>query len=246
MDIPELSKNRLKELVKLTQKKYREAEQKVVVEGNRAIEHLIGMGLKPLEIYASDAKALPDLNVPAYLLKQSDLDRLCDTQHPQKIAALYAFLTMRKFDFRVAFYLDGIGDPGNMGTIFRIASAFGIDGILLSPDCCEVMSPKTIRASLGAVFQIPWAIKSHDEIPSFYAALIYADMNGKTALQDYKLPRDKPLIIAVGSEAHGLSMEIKELAADSIYIPMKDGMESLNAAVATGIIAHHFWLQMRS
>ncbi|MDZ4182661.1 MAG: RNA methyltransferase [Candidatus Cloacimonadaceae bacterium] len=248
MDAIELSKARLKELAKLKQKKYREVEQRVVVEGKRTIMQLLDMGVKPLEIYIAEGTETPvtDPNVPVYILNQHDLTRLCDTIHPQTIAALYDIPQGGSFDFHVAFYLDGINDPGNLGTIFRVASAFGIDGIMLSPDCCEAMSPKTIRASLGAVFQVPWAIVSHHELRSNSAGLVYADMHGKTAMQDFRVPQEGALILAIGSEAQGLSQEIKALAIHSLRIGMKSGMESLNAAVAAGIIAHHIWQQINS
>lgn len=248
MDAIELSKNRLKELAKLKQKKYRELEQKVVVEGTRTIGQLLDMGVKPLEIYIVDDVEMPLTcpGIPTYTLSQYDLPRLCDTIHPQTIAALFAIPKAGRFDFRVALYLDGINDPGNLGTIFRVASAFGIDGIMLSPDCCEVMSPKTIRASLGAVFQVPWAIVSQQELSSFSASLVYADMQGKTALRDFTVSQEGALILAIGSEAQGLSAEIRALATNSLRIGMKSGMESLNAAVATGIIAHHIWQQIES
>jgi TrmH family RNA methyltransferase len=165
------------------------------------------------------------------------MQRICDSDSPPQIAGLYSIPNETISEFRSAFYLDGISDPGNMGTIFRIAAAFGIECILISPSCCEVASPKVIRSSLGAVYKVPFRTCAATELKAMDTKVIALDMAGKQFLHDYS-PDDKPFVMAIGSEAHGLSQDVTAIATLSLRIEMQGDMESLNAAVCAGICAY--------
>ena len=244
-DLPKLSKNRLKELARLKSKKHRLEEGQVVVEGMRGLAQLQDYGVRPLEQYVtSGAKPLWE-GVPAYELQAGELAQLCASEHPQGLAALYPLPEPRRGDFRRAFYLDGISDPGNLGTIFRVAASFGMDAILLSPDCVEVSSPKVIRASLGSVFRVPFATLDAAELVQTGAEVYATEASSGAPLADFIPRTGARIIVALGSEASGLSGQIRQSARGVLRIEMQAGMESLNVAVAAGIIAHHLYAQGR-
>lgn len=233
-----LSRARIGFLAKLKQKKFRQAEGLVVLEGERLISQLATYGILPLELYDT-GETLPGLgDVLRYLVKRADLDRICDSEHPAPVAALYPIPRAGAIgEFQKAFYFQEISDPGNLGTIFRSAEAFGIDLILLSPNSCEVASPKVIRASLGACYRLPFAYLTIDEALGFGARNIALDMGGDVSLKDFQLGTE-PHIFYFGSEAHGFSPDIRGKIKDSISIPMQGEMESVNLAISASILAY--------
>ncbi|MDD4223289.1 MAG: RNA methyltransferase [Candidatus Cloacimonetes bacterium] len=237
----ELSQNRRRELGKLQQKKWRLSEGKVVVEGLRSLRQLRDWGIEPLEQYLTEGSSPLWASVPAFQLRDWELGKICGSDHPQGSAALFELPRERPVQFRQAFYLDGISDPGNLGTIFRIAASFDMGAILLSADCVEVSSPKVIRASLGSVFRVPFQILGAVQLQDLKAELILTEAASGEPLRSYSPEEGRPTVIVLGSEARGISNEIKALAAKTLRIEMGEGMESLNVAVAAGIIAHHLY-----
>ena len=133
--------------------------------------------------------------------------------------------------------LDGIQDPGNVGNILRTADAFGADGLFLLPGCADLFHPKTVRATMGALFRLDaWSCTGTE-----FAALVkrsgipvYGAAARKNALNAQTLKPDR-LVIAIGSEGQGLSEEMLNLCDETIRIPMRERCESLNAAMAAGI-----------
>lgn len=133
--------------------------------------------------------------------------------------------------------LDSVQDPGNVGTIIRAAEAFGIDGVLYSPNCADKFSPKTLRASMGSVFRVPVQLYSDAENLRGYLRgfTAYGAMLDETAkrLGEVKFPEKTAMVI--GNEGSGISPEIAALCNEKIYIPIQ-GAESLNAAMAASIL----------
>lgn len=242
MNYPELSKTKLKTIAKLRQKKYRLLTGQVVVEGARALSQIKEYGVVPLEQYCREGVGSAIwAEVPAYALKDQDMGRICSSEQPQMLAALFIVPEPRKVEFRRAFYLDGISDPGNLGAIFRLAAAFGIDCIYLSPQCVEVSSPKVIRASLGSVYHVPFEVLPPAEIEAIKALKVITDSHEGIPLGEfYPDPADR-VIVALGSEAHGISEGLKSAIKDRIHILTSPHIESLNVSVAAGIIAHHLY-----
>lgn len=235
-----LSKERIKFLARLLQKKVRRSERLVVIEGENIISQLTDNGIFPLELYHSERVAIPPnlSHIPALYCTEHDMQRFSEAQTSPGLAALYPIPEESVGEFSTALYLDGISDPGNLGTIFRTCAAFGIGAILLSPECAEVFSPKVIRASLGSVFWMPHITLSHAELLARGNALYCLIMDGKTSLESFDPPLS-PAIYVIGSEAHGISPELSRQASGMIRISMAKGMESLNAGIAVGILAHH-------
>lgn len=133
--------------------------------------------------------------------------------------------------------LDGVQDPGNVGTIIRAAEAFGTDAVLYSPTCADKFSPKTLRASMGSVFRIPVQYYSDAEnLRGFLNGFtVYGAMLDETAkrLGEVKFPEKTAIVI--GSEGSGISPEIAAVCDEKIYIPIQ-GAESLNAAMAASVL----------
>ena len=151
----------------------------------------------------------------------------------------------REFPFNYGKWvlLDNLADPGNVGTIIRTADAAGFDGVVLSSESADLYNPKTQRAMQGSQFHIELIKRDlADAITDFQDAAIpvYASMLDKNAkqLQDFeKVPQ---LALIIGNEAHGVSSTIASLSDEKLYIPIKGKAESLNAAVAAGIMIYHF------
>lgn len=237
MPAQRLSKNQLKELAKLKQKKYRELHQKVVVEGERLVRQLIDNGVTLHQIFVTSESELSSFpsHIPRFVLDADEMSRICSTQHPQSIAACVSPATIPVTDEGFLLYLDGIREPGNLGTIFRTATGAGISGILLSPDCCELFNPKVIRASMGTVFSMPTAVEDHDSFLRRRGSRIVTCLQDAISL--YQMPPlTTPVSVIIGNEAFGASQRLIETADHKVTIPLSAGIESLNAAIATGIV----------
>ena len=233
---PPLSTEHLRYLSKLKQKKYRLQEKLVIIEGRRALEQLYSWGIKAKELYVTNAE--PDITADKiYTISEQGLFRICDSEHPQNIAGLFPLPKAREIAFQKAFYLDEISDPGNLGTIFRIAAAFNIDCLILSPNTCEISSPKVIRASLGAIYKVPFFYYPSEHLQELNAKIFALDMQGKIPLANFEPPAES-YIIALGNETKGLSLSILNIAAETLCIPMPGEMESLNVSVSAAILAY--------
>ncbi len=235
-----MSKAKISELAKLKQKKFRLEKNLVVLEGHRLLSQLSDYGIKPLELFYQKERPTLWPRIPANQLTALQFSRICQTEHPADLAALFRLPASRKIKFHRALYLDQISDPGNLGTIFRTAAAFGVDCILLSEDSCEISNPKVIRASLGAVYQVPFCHLKIDELMVQKAALIAIDMAGEKTLGQY-IPSDEAEIYVLGSEAHGIDPALLEHIDQRLRIPMRGKMESLNLAISAAIVCYEIW-----
>ncbi len=236
-----LSKAKISELSKLHQKKHRQQRQVLVLEGQRLLHQLADYGVHPLELYYAEGSqcSIPP-GIPVYQIREAELKKICDSEHPAGIAGLYPLPHERRRDFHSALYLDGIADPGNLGTIFRLAAAFGIAQLFLSPQCCDIGNPKLVRASLGAVYHVAFQTVTHKDLLAMQQDMRFLDMDGTQKLGDIQITTS-PCIYVLGSEAHGVSPELKRHIDKSVSIEMVPGMESLNVAVAAGILCYQIY-----
>ena len=140
-----------------------------------------------------------------------------------------------------AFLLEDLQDPGNVGTILRTADAAGFDGALLSPDCADCFSPKVLRATMGSIFRVGLSFP-----PSLPEALAEMQQKGYDILCSqldgtpfYERPHiSASFVLVIGNEGRGISDAVKETATLRLRLPMRGGAESLNAAVAAGIMMY--------
>ena len=239
-----LSNTRCKELSKLLQRKYRLEAGQILVEGFRLIEQLVSDKIPISEIFCleKDIRRMKRTgNAPITVALDWQLQKLSGTKNSQNIIALLIAPMSKIVNTDFLLYLDNISEPGNLGTIFRTASAFGIDGIILSPGCCEVLNPKVIRASLGSVFSVPFEVRDANWLKRQNAMTVCTALEKAIPIGEI-VKWQSPLILVVGSEAKGISKEILALADHIVYIPMNGKMESLNAAMATAIAIYHIRL----
>lgn len=139
---------------------------------------------------------------------------------------------------RSAIVLENVQDPGNVGTVLRTASAFGVDAVILVGDCADCFSPKTVRATMGAIFRQRVTTLSLEHLPAFlhqHGLALYGAALSKRA-SDVRKVDITHSAVAVGSEGHGLSRELLALCDGEIIIPMDARSESLNAAVAASVL----------
>lgn len=230
-----ISLNHFRQIKKYSLKKFRNQHQKTIVEGFRAIKQIADNNLEFEEIYSTSPKIAENLKARKYyILEKWQLEKIVSTQTPQQIAGLIEIRNKPITDKDFLVYLDGIKEPGNLGTIIRTAFAAGVSGLVLSPETCELFSPKVVRSSLGTVFSLPIEIHDYDWLKNQKAKIIVTSAKEGENLFRLRLSPGK-IILVIGSEAFGISRQIMEFADLFIKIPMKNNVESLNAAIAAGI-----------
>jgi TrmH family RNA methyltransferase len=169
-------------------------------------------------------------------VSESVLEHISDAVTPQGVVAV---LKIPKYAPKsldgVSVCLDGVSDAGNLGTIMRIMTAVGVTDLFLI-DCVDPYSPKTVRSSMSGIFCVKPFFVTHDEFKNLCKVpLIVADMNGESVF-DIQPPKDFCLLL--GSEAHGVSDEMRKLATKTLKIPMKNNLESLNVGVSAAVMLY--------
>lgn len=200
----------------------------VLLEGERALRQLQADGLN-FDLFVREEE-----RSDATSLKADLFDKLADTKSPQGVIMKLSIPEEKLFDDGPVLILDRIMDPGNLGTLLRTASAFGIHNILLLEGCVDVYNPKVLRSSLGAVLTL--RIKQRaglSDVTDLKRPLYLADLGGED-FSEQTYPESFALVI--GNEASGIQEGLARLPATRLTIPMFDTMESLNAAVAGGIL----------
>lgn len=229
----------------LRSRKNRQEASAFVMEGVRALRALMdGTGLAAYrlkEIWVSaDSPELADgFNVPVYAVAHDMMEQLSDCRTSQGILGVVDY-TPEPLEIHPEkgsyLLLDGLMDPGNMGTLIRSAVAFGFDGVLLYGDCVEVFNPKTVRATMGALpFSRVWKTGPDifQTLETLGYDLISTVISGGENLHTMNFgPKN---VLVIGNEAHGVSEEVQARATRKLSIPMSGKVESLNAAVAGSI-----------
>ncbi|MBN2830614.1 MAG: RNA methyltransferase [Candidatus Cloacimonetes bacterium] len=238
-----LSKNSCKELKRLQQKKYRKQKNEVIVEGVRLIKQLLDNRIYPKEVYFLKGVSfhkfpfLEGLHADYFEVTEQQLKSICDTEQPQEIACLIPCIQKPIHDRNFLLYLDGISDPGNLGTIIRTAVAAGIAGIALSNDSCELFSPKVIRASLGSIFSIPIEYQTTQWLSNERGIKIGAVLDDAQSVSEFQIPEGNKILV-IGSEANGIRPDVAKLLDHRIKLAQRDNIESLNAAIAASILMY--------
>ena len=215
-----------------------------LVEGVRMVEEALASGWTVEALLLQEGEKTPaGVQAPVYVLPEVVLSAICDTKSPQGIAAVLrsrsAMLLRPEQGIWAA--LDGVQDPGNVGTIIRTADAAGLAGILLSPTCADVHSPKVLRATMGSFFRMP--LLETENLPAFLRELreegfsILSSELGGTSFYERKQVSAKAVLV-IGNEGNGISAPVRAVATHHLALPMRGGAESLNAAVAAGIMMY--------
>lgn len=219
--------------------KTRRKEGKIVLEGSRLVHDALEQGLRPDFVLVSGENTafLREYRVEGMPVSDEVMRHISDTEQPQGVLAVFPMPKphLPEKPERVLI-LDAIRDPGNLGTMLRTAAAAGVQAVLLSPTCADPYNPKALRGGMGAHFRVAAAEMTWDAIGEYcYNMAIYlAAGDGEQRYDEADWRRAWALVI--GSEAHGAGEEARALATGHIFIPMAAATESLNAAVAAGVI----------
>lgn len=232
-----------KMLKALQQKKYRQESKKFIVEGAKNVAELLRSDYRIENLYATAdfKKAHADLiasrtDARVQVVDGAELKSYGTLEHNDGAIAIakQKELFPPKTVTGVVLALDDIRDPGNLGTIIRIADWYGIKQIICSPTCVDWYSPKVINASMGSFTRVSG---SYTDLPSFLRAQkipkLGAFLSG-SSVHEFRFPDSGILII--GSESHGISKDVAKCVTEKITIPSFGGAESLNAAVAGAVI----------
>jgi TrmH family RNA methyltransferase len=226
-------------------RKNRDAERAFVVEGSRGIATALEFGHRPeVVILADDARAdIEDLallsDAPLRIVDRTVFDSVMDTATPQGIAAIFARPDYQFPDVDEPFLLalDGLGDPGNLGTLIRSAAGAGCDAVIVGPGSADPWSAKAARSSMGSIFGIP-VIASDAEVDELIEERCEQRLLATgDAATEYSAPIwEGGVAVIIGSEGHGASAWGERLATGSVRIDLEPGVESLNAAIAGAVI----------
>ena len=234
-----LTKNELKDIQSLCHKKQRDERGLFVAEGPKMAEELLNSNFEINQLYATKTymEKHESFNCPAKEVTEDELQKMSNLTHANQVLLVAKQKEIEHIpnaENHITLLLDAIQDPGNMGTIIRIADWFGVNQIVCTIDCVELYNPKVVQSTMGSISRVDvWYMNvsewlSHINVPVFGAML-----NGNNIYSAKKIDEG---ILVIGNEGKGISEEIKSFITHAVTIPKLGGAESLNAAVATGII----------
>lgn len=239
-----VSKNDVKRIKQLEYKKYRQREGLFVAEGPKVVGDLLRCGFRPKMLFATDEwQEGTGTNFVVERVSNDELRKISFLQHPQQVLALMPIPQHQQNPTPegLCLALDGIQDPGNLGTIIRIADWFGIKDIFCSMDTADAWSPKVVQATMGSIarvniFYVDLRQTLRDTALPIYGTLL----DGENI---YRQELSEVGIIVMGNEGNGISFPIRQLISQKLFIPCYhdgDTAESLNVAIATAITCAEF------
>ena len=233
-----LTAHKIKILQSLDKKKFRQKYNLFLVEGNKTIKEIPASRYKINEIYTVNPDEFSIHNVNITPVSSAELKKISFLQNPTDSVAVCELKEAKTLPhFSIQLILDGIQDPGNLGTIIRLADWFGIEQIICSEDTVDFYNPKVIQASMGSFLRVNIVYEDiHAYLQNSSSAIIGTDMDGKNLYQ-YSFPEKFSLVL--GNEGNGIRPKTEELLTDKITIPRfgkSRATESLNVSMAAGII----------
>ena len=251
MEVTGLQNPVVKAAAELKQKKYRTQNGLYLAEGLRTAEEAVAYkAVETLFYVATDDERTMHLledaaaqNIKLVCVSENVMKKIADTETPQGIIAVCKMRQPKLENLlargKMLLVLDRVGDPGNIGTMLRTADAAGIGGLVLLKGCADIYAPKTVRSSMGSLFHIP--VLSGVSEQEFVSAakkagydLLVTCLDGADNL--YKADLSGRIAFVMGNEAGGVSETLLEKADKRVYIPMAGRAESLNVAMAAGIV----------
>lgn len=240
-----LSKNRRKLITSLKLKKYRDQHKLFTAEGEKLVLDLLSGGMQVESIYITDNCSLLDEN--PILISETEMKQISNFKTPSDILAVFKIpsysFNLSEIESQFVLALDDIQDPGNLGTIVRLADWFGIENILCSQDTVDLYGFKAVQATMGAIARV----KLHyldlnfilKQAKTLKIPLYGTFLEGENI---YQLPLTKNGIVIIGNEGKGISEEVSKLVERKLLIPPMnpETSESLNAAIATAIVCSEF------
>jgi TrmH family RNA methyltransferase len=246
-----LTRAEIEEYRALRSKEGRQEKSQFLLEGWRALAAaiaadapIVGVAILSDQSDRPELKELEKRRISIGTVGERDLARISATEHSQGIVARvrmarHEFDSLLELGNRILLTLDAVGDPGNVGTMIRTADWFGAGGVLLGQGSVDPFNEKVVRATAGSLFHLPIIgdldlVKTLTKCRSAGFQLAVADANGSLILSEWRPSRR--CVIVVGSEGHGISGSVQSLADVSVSIPRGGRAESLNVAVAAGLL----------
>ena len=223
---------------------FRRSENAFAAEGPKLLLEALRWGARVETVLCAPGVSLPELPVGTRVaeLPEQLLAYTADTETPQGIVFVCRGkppVMPERLEGRRWLVLDGVQDPGNVGTVWRAADAFGADGLILCNGCADPWNPKTVRATMGAVFRLPvyeGALRDAAGLLASASVPLYAAALGKDTADIRDVPLGAPAAVIIGSEGRGVSEEALLLCQKTVRIPMRARCESLNAAAAAAVV----------
>ncbi len=245
-----ISKTYTKYIQSLHQKKFRDVENAFIAEGSKVVMDLLTSSKIVCErllatqewITENEQQIRKYSPAPMEAIEGFELEKISALSSSNQVLGVFKKIKAGSIDPRgkITLVLDTIQDPGNLGTIIRIADWFGVPAIICSEDCADWYNPKVVQSTMGSLGRVEliytnladW-LKKNSSVNVYAAALNGSGIDSIKGINEG--------IILIGNESKGISEEILQLANEKITIPKIGGAESLNAAVATGIILSHIF-----
>ena len=235
-----LSKNHLKLITSLSQKKYRHKYKLFIVEGIKVVQEFLNSSYE-LEILFSTESSFSYLDSFIEVSEQ-ELKKISSLKTPNKVIALFKIPVQKNSSSSgLIVALDAINDPGNLGTIIRLCDWFGIDQLLCSKETVDCYNTKVVQSSMGSLTRVAISyVDLKEYLTSVSIPVFIADMDGDNI---YEMKPPTSAVLVMGNEANGISNSIKEIVSTKITIPRYGNSqltESLNVATATAILLSEF------
>ncbi len=242
-EITSVNNELVKETVKLQQKKYRDKENKFLLEGFKSIEEAFNAGIELEYVFTTDEKRYAFLSEKVILTTEPVLKKISTTDSAPDAVAVAIKRNYSVEDLRGAkkvVLLENIKDLGNLGTILRTSVAFGADAIVLyGKDCADLYNPKCVRSSVGNLWKIPVVyIQEFKQLQEIFENFerVATLPRATQYLKDFRVK--EPVLVMFGSEADGLSDELINFATKEVKIEMASTVESLNLSVSCSVVLY--------
>ena len=245
----------IKHVKKLKDKKYRDQSNEYVIEGIKLVEEAINENAKIKQIVICEEctktqeiskKLMYEIaSFDCIYVTENVFNNITEVKNPQGILAVIERKNSENeinYNEDIIVALDGIQDPGNLGTILRTVDSIGLKQILVSKETADVYNPKVVRSTMGAIFRVK-VIECEDlektlkEIKKHKYEIVVTSLQTNESIYDIEYNKK---VIVIGNEANGVSKEIQEMADKKVKIPMLGKTESLNASVATGVVLYEY------
>lgn len=235
-----LSKNEAKYIQSLCHKKQRHEERLFIAEGVKLADELLKAGYGIRKIYATEEWARQHPGTEAHIVTEDELAKISALPSPNQVLIIAEQKAQEQkpvFTGQLTIALDAIQDPGNFGTIIRIADWFGIKQVIASNDTVELYNPKTIQSTMGSFTRVnTWYGPLDKMLAEATVPVFGAVLDGENMYSSQKITEG---ILLIGNEGKGINPSLLSYITHPVTIPKTGGAESLNAAVATGILVSH-------
>lgn len=237
-----VSKNQIKLITSLQQKKYRKQEQLFIAEGIKVVQELLFSNFELLYLFTTKQDFLEVSKDKVHAITDSELKKISALANPNTCLAVFKMPNPKEWNEKgLILALDDVRDPGNLGTIIRLCDWFGIETLFCSEESVDIYNPKVVQATMGSISRVNVVYGDLEMFLNESSLPVFGTfMDGNNIYQE-KLPKEG--IIVMGNEANGISPSVEKLVSQRIAIPRFGNLqltESLNVATATAIILSEF------